>query len=100
MANSALKLGRRLRGPRARYGLIQDEIAAVVGAGDGSAVSRWETGVNLTAGLRRERLTELLEGRLWPTLRAIALTSPGFPECWERASRWYRRASRERALRE
>jgi DNA-binding XRE family transcriptional regulator len=59
-----LELGRRLRAFRARYGLTQDEVAAVVGAKDGTALAQWERGTHVPDGLRRERLTELLEGRL------------------------------------
>jgi transcriptional regulator with XRE-family HTH domain len=89
-----LELGRRLREFRARYGLTQGEIAAVVGAGSGSAVAQRENGVNVPDGLRRERLTDLLAGRLWPALRAAALVGDELPSSWERAVRWYRRASR------
>ena len=35
-----LELGRRLRMFRARYGLTQDEVARVVGASDGTAVTQ------------------------------------------------------------
>ena len=48
----------------------------------------------------RERLKELLAGRLWPELRAAAIAGPGLPGSWGQAVRWYRRASRERRLRE
>ena len=45
-----LELRRRLRAFRARYGLMQDEVAAVVGAADGSVVPQWVSGVaSLTA---------------------------------------------------
>jgi hypothetical protein len=46
-------------------------------------------------GIRRERLLELLEGRLWPELRAAAIAGDGLPEPWQRGARWYRRAARE-----
>ena len=95
-----LELGRGLREFRARYGLTQGEIAAVVGAGSGSAVAQWENGVNVPDGLRRERLTDLLAGRLWPALRAAALVGDELPLSWERAVHWYRRASRERGPRD
>jgi hypothetical protein len=48
----------------------------------------------------RERLKELLAGRLWPELRAVVIAGPGLPGSWAQAVRWYRRASRERRLRE
>jgi hypothetical protein len=48
-------------------------VAAADGANDKSAVSRWETGLTVPDGARRERLVELLEGRLWPQLRAAML---------------------------
>jgi hypothetical protein len=51
-------------------------------------------------GVPRERLKELLARRLWPELRAFAIAGPGLPGSWEQAGRWYRRASRERRLRE
>ena len=95
-----VELGRRLRDFRARYGLTQTEVAAVVGAGDGSMVSQWESGATVPDGLRREQLTDLLAGRLWPALRAAALVGDGLPISWERGARWYRRASRERPARE
>jgi transcriptional regulator with XRE-family HTH domain len=95
-----LELGRRLRTFRARHGLTQDEIAAVVGTNDGAAVAQWENGVNVPDGLRRERLTELLEGRLWPELRASLLGGNDMPGRWNQGTRWYRRASRERGPRE
>jgi transcriptional regulator with XRE-family HTH domain len=41
-----LELSRRLRNVRARYGLTQDEVAAVVGANDGTALAQWENGTN------------------------------------------------------
>ena len=95
-----LGLGRRLRAFRARYGLTQDEVAAVVGANDGTALAQWENGVTVPDGLRRERLTELLEGRLWPQLRASITGGDGMPGRWNQGARWYRRASRERLPRE
>jgi transcriptional regulator with XRE-family HTH domain len=59
-----VELGRRLRTFRARYGLTQDEVAAVIVAAEGSVVSQWESGVAVPDGVRREPLTELLERRL------------------------------------
>ena len=91
-----LELGRRLRAFRSRYGLTQDEVAAVVGAAEGSAVSQWECGDAVPDGIRRERLIHLLEGRLWPDLRVAALEGDRLPVSWDRGVRWYRRASRER----
>jgi transcriptional regulator with XRE-family HTH domain len=95
-----LELGQRLRAFRARYDVTQDEIAAVVGARDGSAVSQWETATAVPDGQRRERLTDLLQGRAWPALRAAASAGEGLPAAWVRGVRWYRRASRERWARE
>jgi transcriptional regulator with XRE-family HTH domain len=95
-----LQLGQRLRAFRARYGVTQDEIAAVVGAGDGSAVSQWETATAVPDGQRRERLLELLQGHAWPALRTAASAGEGLPASWARGVRWYRRASRERRARE
>lgn len=95
-----LELGRRLRAFRGRYGLTQDEVAAVVGANDGTALAQWENGVTVPDGLRRERLTELLEGQLWPELRAAIIGGDGMPGRWNQGARWYRRASRERGPRE
>jgi transcriptional regulator with XRE-family HTH domain len=95
-----LELGQRLRAFRARYGVTQEEIAAVVGARDGSAVSQWETATTVPNGPRRERLTKLLQERSWPELRAAASAGEGLPVSWARSARWYRRASRERRARE
>ncbi len=95
-----LELGIRLRAFRARYRLTQDEVAAVVGAKEGTAVAQWENGTNVPDGLRRERLAELLEGRLWSELRAAIIGRDGMPSRWNQGVRWYRRASRERGARE
>jgi transcriptional regulator with XRE-family HTH domain len=95
-----LELGQRLRAFRARYGMTQDEIATVVGACDGSAVSQWETATTVPDGQRRERLLELLQGHAWPALRAAVSAGEGLPASWARGVRWYRRASRERRARE
>ena len=78
-----LELGRRLRDFRARYGLTQDEVAAVVAANDGTALAQWENGATVPDGLRRERLTELLEGRLWPELRASIIGGDGLRGRWK-----------------
>lgn len=95
-----MELGQRLVEFRARYGITQTEIAEVVGAGNASTVAQWESGINVPEGIRRERLIELLEARLWPELRAAAIAGSGVPESWDRGVRWYRRASRERPPRE
>ena len=95
-----VELGTRLRDFRRRYGLTQAEVARVIGVGARSAISRWEAGVAVPDGVPRERLKELLAGRLWPEVRAVAITGSGLPDSWEEAVRWYRRASRERRLRE
>ena len=81
------------------HALTQAEVAAAVGASDESAVSQWETGIAVPDGLRRERLTELLEGRLWSRLRAALVAGEGMPDRWTEAVRRYRRASRERGQR-
>jgi transcriptional regulator with XRE-family HTH domain len=90
-----LRLGRELQAFRVRYGLTQDEVARVVGASGAAAISQWETGDRVPDGLRRERLRELLDGRLWPELRTALLGDESFPVPWREAVRWYRRASRE-----
>src|SRR5207245_2334089 len=90
----------RLRAFRERYGLTQDEVACAVGAGDGSAVGAWETGVNVPDGVRRQLLTGLLDGKRWRELRSTFVAGRGMPERWRAAVRWYRRASRERPPRE
>jgi transcriptional regulator with XRE-family HTH domain len=95
-----LELGRRLRAFRGRYALTQDEVAAVVGAKEGTALAQWENSANVPDGLRRERLTELLEGRLWPELRALLIGGDGMPSRWTQGVRWYRRVSRERGRRD
>ena len=58
--------------------------------------------MNVPDGRLRERLAELLDGRRWTDLREAALASEcaGLPGRWDRAVRWYRRASRERRPRE
>ena len=71
-----------------------------MGAAGPSAVAQWERGTNVPEGVRRERLVALLEGRLWPALRAAAIVSDGLPRSWERGARWFRRASREQPTRE
>jgi transcriptional regulator with XRE-family HTH domain len=95
-----VELGARLRDFRLRYGLTQAAVAGVIGLGARSAICRWETGAAVPDGVPRERLKDLLAGRLWPDLRAAAITGPGLPGPWEQAVRWYRRGSRERRLRE
>ena len=94
------ELGRRLRAFRARYGVTQTEVARAVGAAGPSAVAQWERGTAVPEGVRRERVVELLEGRRWPELRAAAIAGDGLPASWDRAVRWYRRASREQRMRE
>src|ERR687886_2044085 len=90
-----LRLGRELLAFRGRYGLTQDEAARVLGASGASTISQWEAGRAVPDGVRRERLRELLDGRLWPELRAALLGGESFPTPWREAVRWYRRASRE-----
>jgi hypothetical protein len=90
-----LRFGRELRAVRARYGLTQDEAARVLAASSSAAISRWEAGQKVPEGLHRERPRELLDGRLWPELRAALLGDESFPGPWREAVRWYRRAPRE-----
>ena len=75
-----LRLGRELLAFRARYGLTQDEVARVVATSSAATISQWEAGHKVPDGLRRERLRELLDGRLWPELRTglLALTDDLF----------------------
>ena len=93
-----LDLGVRLAAFGARYGVTQAEIARAVGARDHAAVSQWERGATVPEGMLRERLVALLDGRRRPELRAAMLGEDGgwLPTSWDRAVRWYRRASRER----
>jgi transcriptional regulator with XRE-family HTH domain len=97
-----LDLGQRLAAFRERYGVTQAEVARAVGAVNASTVSLWESGVNVPDGILRERLADLLDGRRWPELRSAmtADAGDGLPGSWDRAARWYRRASRERRPRE
>jgi transcriptional regulator with XRE-family HTH domain len=93
--------GPRLRDFRARHGLTQDEVAAVLGA-DRSAVAQWERSATIPEGVLREELGLLLDRRRWPELRTAMLGADGdgLPVAWSRAVRWYRRASRERRARD
>ncbi len=97
-----LDLSERLTAFRALYDVTQTEIARAIGASNASTVSLWESGVNVPDGMLRERLADLLDGRRWPELRAAILADAGdeLPAPWDRAARWYRRASRERRPRE
>lgn len=97
--SAQLELGRRLGAFRERYGLTQHEIARAVGAADQSAGAKWERGVNVPDGERRERLTELLAGCGPTSAPSRSGTAGPLPLPWERAARWYRRASRGRAAR-
>ena len=63
-------------------------------------VCQWETGVRVAEGYPRERLSDLVEGRMWPDLRSAFVETEGLPPAWQEAARWYRRASRELRLRE
>ena len=78
-----LRLGRELLAFRTRYGLTQDGVARVVATSSAATISQWEAGRKvLPDGLRRERLRELLDGRLWPELRSVLLGSQDFPGSW------------------
>ncbi len=94
-----LELGQRLSDFRRDHGLTQAEVAEVVGAASAATVCQWETGAKVPDGHRRERLAELLEGRLWRALRELVIEGNGMPRRWNDAVRWYRRASRERSPR-
>jgi len=95
----ALRLGRELHAFRVMYRLTQDEIARVIGASSAASISQWEAGHEVPEGMRRERLRELLDGQLWPELRASVQRNESFPGPWREAVRWYRRASREVLMR-
>ncbi|MDA8219891.1 MAG: helix-turn-helix transcriptional regulator [Dehalococcoidales bacterium] len=77
-----LDLGQRLRQFRREHGLTQTIIARVVGVGSDATVSQWETGNRVPNGLPRERLVELLEGRLWHVLREVVVEGQGLPGRW------------------
>jgi transcriptional regulator with XRE-family HTH domain len=95
-----LRLGQDLHAFRTRYGLTQSEVAKVLSAGGAPTISQWEEGQNVPDGIRRERLRELLAGELWPELRASLIHGDGMPMRWNQGVRSYRRASRERVLRQ
>ena len=80
---------------RARYGLTQDEVAAAIGAADGSAVGAWERGLSIPDGVRRQNVIDLLRGRRWRELRAPLVEGGEMPGRWREAAQWYRRWSRE-----
>jgi transcriptional regulator with XRE-family HTH domain len=95
-----LELGVRARAFRGRYGLTQDEVALAIGAAGGAAVGQWERGETVPDGVRRLHLMSLLDGRRWRELRGALVAGHGLPPHWRDATRWYRRASRERPPRE
>lgn len=95
-----LDLGQRLREFRREHNLTQAEVAQVVGAGSEATVCQWESGVNVPDGSRRERLAELLEGKLWRAFRELVTQGDCMPRRWNEAVRWYRRESRERSPRQ
>jgi transcriptional regulator with XRE-family HTH domain len=94
----SLPLGRELLAFRAAAGLTAAEVAHVLGVGPGT-VRRWELGLTAPDSLRRRRLRQLLDGRLWPAIRGQVLGAGAFPRPWRDAVRWYRRASRDVAQR-
>jgi transcriptional regulator with XRE-family HTH domain len=95
-----LRLGQDLHAFRTRYGLTQSEVAKVVTAGGAPTISQWEEGQTVPDGIRRERLRELLAGQLWSELRASMIDGDGMPMRWNQGVRSYRRASRDRVLRQ
>lgn len=95
-----MTLGSRLREYRVQNGLTQDEVARAIGIANASAISQWETGVTVPDGLPRDRLVDMLDGRLWQRFREARMETKGMPGRWNEAARWYRRASREREYRE
>ena len=46
-------------------------------ASRGTPLAQWESGATVPDGLRRERLTERLAGRLWPELRGSLIGGDG-----------------------
>lgn len=88
-------LAARIQPFRALHDLTQGEVALTVGAAGGPTVSQWEQGVNVPDGMRKRELVALLDGHRWNLLRESAIGKDGYPQRWEQAVRWYRRASRE-----
>ena len=95
-----VRLGQDLYAFRTRYGLTQSEVAKVLAAGGAPTISQWEEGQKVPDGIRRVRLRELLAGELWPELRASVIHGDGMPIRWSQGVRSYRRASRDRVLRQ
>jgi DNA-binding XRE family transcriptional regulator len=87
-------LAAQLQSFRAEHNLSQAEVAAAVGASHKSVVTEWESAVTVPSGLRKRRLIELLEGKLWKVLREGVMVGEKLPLRWKQAVRRYRRASR------
>jgi DNA-binding transcriptional regulator YiaG len=87
-------LAGRVQAFRAEHDLSQSEVAAVVGAGNKSAIAAWERALRVPSGMRKRRLIELLEGKHWKVLREAVIVGERMPPRWQHAVRWYRRASR------
>jgi transcriptional regulator with XRE-family HTH domain len=64
---------------RARYGLTQDEVAAAIGAAEGSALGALERGVSVPDGVRRQQLNDLLDGKRWADLRGALIEGRDMP---------------------
>ncbi len=62
-AATGWSLAGRLVEFRARHGITQAEVAAVVDAGNASTVAQWESGANIPRVSGREHLIELLDGQ-------------------------------------
>ena len=71
-----------------------------MGAGNESTVCQWESGAHVPQGVCRERLLDLLDGRLWPDIRRAAVAGAGMPERWKQVVRWYRWVSQLPSQRE
>ena len=94
-----LELGARLRAFRERFGLTQVEVAGLLGV-TSPAVCQLGGGSGGPPGIVGERLADLLEGSVWPEVRATLMEGEGLPRPGREAARWYRGASRERQSRE
>jgi DNA-binding XRE family transcriptional regulator len=95
-----LELGPRLKAFRQEHDLTQAELAPVLGVRQPSTLCQWEKGAAVPRGAPRDRLIDLLDGKLLVELRQAMVQGTGMPDRWIRAVRWYRRASRERVMRQ
>jgi DNA-binding transcriptional regulator YiaG len=83
---------------RAVHDLTQAEVASVVGATNRTAVTQWESRVNVPSGMHKHELIALLNGKRWKAVRE-SVAGSAMPPRWEQAVCWYRRASRQIASR-